>query len=47
MMKSKLIFMTIAASISYRLQALQAVAELHETQKPDPLYYQRHTGVYR
>lgn len=47
MMKAKFIFMTIAASISYRLQSLQAVAELHEPQKPNPLYYQRHTGVYR
>jgi hypothetical protein len=47
MMKAKFIFMTIAASISYRLHALQDLAELHETQQPDPLYYQRHTGVYR
>ncbi len=47
MMKAKFIFMTIAVSISYRLQALQDVSELHETHKPDPLYYQRHTGVYR
>lgn len=47
MLKSRIIFMTIAASISCRLQAGQAVADLHKTQKPDRLYYQRHTGVYR
>ena len=47
MMKAQFIFMSLAVSISHRLQGLQNVAELQEPQNPDRLYYQRHTGVYR